>query len=203
MQTALILIGLFLNTTIVGVGIYLSSYLKKKAQNLATREEFKELQKQTAELTRTTAQIEAEISGTQWDRQKRWELKREVLFELTKRVAAAFVALKNLQTLLQLKLQSSSVLPPAWEQDRIDGNEKWFQAKQALDESRLFVGVTCGESIRSTLDRYIWVTTSVAAKINSDNGDIYSQTLPEIRDLSWGIQDAVREELGISGSEQR
>jgi hypothetical protein len=88
MQTTLIIIGLLLNFAIVGVGIYLSSYLKKKAQNLATREEFKELQKQTAELTRTTAQIEAEISGSQWDRQKRWELKRKVLFELG-RVARA------------------------------------------------------------------------------------------------------------------
>jgi hypothetical protein len=46
MQITLIAIGLLLNALIVGLGIYLSSYLKKKAQNLATREEFKELEKQ-------------------------------------------------------------------------------------------------------------------------------------------------------------
>jgi hypothetical protein len=41
----------------------LTAYLRKKSQNLATREEFSELEKQTGALTRTTAQIQAEIKG--------------------------------------------------------------------------------------------------------------------------------------------
>ena len=95
MQTAFIVVISLLNVAILGVGIYLTAYLKKKAQNLATREEFKELQKQTAELTRTTAKIETDIKGDLWDRQKRWELKRDVLFDIVKNMGTTFDALNS------------------------------------------------------------------------------------------------------------
>src|SRR5215472_1589385 len=53
MQTWLVPVIFFLlNAALVGAGIYLSAYLKRKAESLATKEEFKDLQKQTAELTR-------------------------------------------------------------------------------------------------------------------------------------------------------
>jgi hypothetical protein len=199
MQITLIVIGLLLNVLIVGLGIYLSSYLKKKAQNLATREEFKELERQTAALTKTTAQIEADIEGSQWDREKRWELKREVLFEAARRVAAAFVALQDLETILQTKLKLPHI---DFATDKKDANNKWFQAKSALDESSLFVGVTCGKNMADTLDQYIRLTVTVAASVNLDNAQSYRDSLREIISLNEAIQGAIREELGISGSEQ-
>jgi len=38
--------------------------------------------------TRVTNEIEAKISDEVWDRQKRWELKRDVLFEVARKLAA-------------------------------------------------------------------------------------------------------------------
>src|SRR6266849_3945597 len=114
MQTALIVIVFLANAALVGGGIYLSAYLKKKAEGLATREEFKDLQKQTAELTRTTKEIEAKISGELWNQQKRWELKREVLFEATKRVAIIFDCLKHLDNILKTELKNLSVKDLQW-----------------------------------------------------------------------------------------
>jgi hypothetical protein len=198
MQITLIAIGLLLNALIVGLGIYLSSYLKKKAQNLATREEFKELQKQTAALTRTTAQIEADIKASQWDRQKRWELKREVLFEAARRVAAVHDALRNLNNGLQTKLKNPSLNEGVWDQFKVDENAKWFQLKSALDESRLFVGVTCGENVAETLEKYNGITTKVAALIYNNDGEIYRKSLSEMIALNDAIRDAIRKELGLS-----
>jgi hypothetical protein len=54
MQTALIIVVFLANACLVGVGIYLSAYLKSKAEALATKEELEDLKAQTAELTRTT-----------------------------------------------------------------------------------------------------------------------------------------------------
>jgi len=71
MQTALIIIVFLANASLVGAGIYLSTYLRRKAEGLATKEEFEDLKKQTAELTRTAKEIEAEIATGIWDRQKR------------------------------------------------------------------------------------------------------------------------------------
>src|ERR1700739_889785 len=98
MQFTVIDVVFLANASLVGAGIYLSAYLKRKAEGLATKEEFEDLKKQTAELTRTTKEIEAEVSTGIWDRQKRWEMKREVLFDAAKHVAKIETALSNLNS---------------------------------------------------------------------------------------------------------
>jgi hypothetical protein len=77
-------------TTLIGafIGSYLASYLRKKGENLATHEDLGKLVDQVRAVTTTTKEIEAKISTDVWDRQKRWEMKREVLFEATKRLGA-------------------------------------------------------------------------------------------------------------------
>src|SRR5665213_1700042 len=73
-----------LNAIIVGTGIYLRAYLDKKAENLATKEDFRDLKIQTAELRQTTKEIEAKIDDQLWNRQRQWELKRDIVLELVK-----------------------------------------------------------------------------------------------------------------------
>ena len=70
------------------LGGYLAGYMKKKGENLAMHEDIGKLTAQVAAVTKTAKEIEAQITGDMWDRQKRWELKREVLFEATRRLAA-------------------------------------------------------------------------------------------------------------------
>jgi hypothetical protein len=76
-----------------GAGAYLGGYLKKKGENLATHEDVDKLKEQVRVVTTTTKEIEAKISNEVWDRQKRWELKRDVLFEGTKRLSEVDEAL--------------------------------------------------------------------------------------------------------------
>jgi hypothetical protein len=79
-------------------------------ENLAKKEDLDDLLREVHAVTTTTKKIEAEISSGVWDKQKRWELKPEVLFEAARRVAAAFDALKNLDNILQ-KCFVSATLP--------------------------------------------------------------------------------------------
>jgi hypothetical protein len=67
-------------------GSYLAGYLKQKGENLATHEDIDKLVDQVAAVTTTTKKIEAEISSDVWDRQKRWELKRDTLLQAAARL---------------------------------------------------------------------------------------------------------------------
>ncbi|MGA2300967.1 MAG: hypothetical protein ABSG77_09790 [Candidatus Acidiferrum sp.] len=198
MQTALIVVLSLLNVGVVGLGIYLASYLKKKAQNLATREEFKDLQKQTAELTRTTKEIEATISGELWNQQKRWELKREVFFQVMKRISAVFDALKDLDNVLQTELRNPSVVTETWKEISVSENAKWFRAMAALHESQLFVGVTCGKDVVGVLDKYVILTTGVSGRIHKKDGQIFKSSADQLFDLHEAMRAAFRKELGIT-----
>src|SRR5208283_2457485 len=73
-----------------GVGLYLGAYLRKKAENLATREDLDKLVEQVRAVTTATKEIEARISDEAWNREKMWELKRDVLLEAVKGLAIVF-----------------------------------------------------------------------------------------------------------------
>jgi hypothetical protein len=53
----------------------------------ATHEDIRLLVDQVSHVTTATKEIEAKISHEMWDQQKRWELKRKTLFDLTKRLS--------------------------------------------------------------------------------------------------------------------
>ena len=80
---------LVINAGILLFGLYLKSYFSKKGENLATKEDFKELKAQTAELRQATKEIEAKIDDQVWSRQRQWEMKRDILLEATKRITEA------------------------------------------------------------------------------------------------------------------
>ncbi|WP_058186695.1 hypothetical protein [Terracidiphilus gabretensis] len=63
-----------------GIGGYFGAYLKQKGENLATKEDI-------AQITRAQEEIKAKISDDIWDRQKQWELKRDVVFDVIRALA--------------------------------------------------------------------------------------------------------------------
>jgi hypothetical protein len=64
------------------VGNFLGSYLKKRGENLATKEDFNDLLRQAKESTQATEEIRHELSKITWVDQKRWDLKREIYSEI-------------------------------------------------------------------------------------------------------------------------
>src|SRR5258708_33115157 len=82
---------------------FLAGYMKKKGENLATHEDIAKLVEQMSAVTKATKDIEARISSDLWDRQKRWEPKREVLFEATRRLADVEDGLLSIDSVLQVE----------------------------------------------------------------------------------------------------
>jgi hypothetical protein len=63
-------------------GSYFGAYAKRKAENLATKEDFGALLDQVKKTTKETEQIKTDISRVSWVDQQRWTLKRELYMEL-------------------------------------------------------------------------------------------------------------------------
>src|SRR5437764_10010469 len=74
--------------TVVGAGLgaYFGAYLKKKGEDRATQEALTDLVRQVEATTAATQAIEAKFSNQVWDRQRQWEMKKEVLFEVSGRM---------------------------------------------------------------------------------------------------------------------
>lgn len=189
--------------TIVGswIAAYYGAYFRQKGKNAATHDDIDKLKDQVAVVTQTTKEIEAKISGEVWDRQKQWEMKREVLFVLTKRVSAAFEALAKLENLVQTELKNPEYKgTPYWKEMKVARNEKWFDAVAALDESALFVGLSSGKQLVDAVGEYRSLMTVVAAKIFKDDAAIFNQSSKKIVELRGAVRDAIREELGVDST---
>ena len=61
---------------------YIPSYLNKKAENFATKEDFRELLEMEKVTTREIELIKGKISTEVWVDQRRWDLKRELYSKL-------------------------------------------------------------------------------------------------------------------------
>lgn len=193
-----VLLGSVLFLVSAGAGVYLGTYLKKKGENFATHEDIDRLVDQVGAATRATKEIESKISSELWDRKKRWELKRDVLFDTTRRVSAVYEALKGLEALLQSELKNPEYKNTSvWTEVTLDRNQKWFAANAALEESKLLVGLSCSQNVVDAIEQYSHLTSIAAAQISKDNdGDIFKQSGKKILELRDAVRDAIRKELG-------
>src|SRR4029077_12322968 len=123
-------------------GSFFGAYFKKKGENKAIQEDI-------AELTKTTKEIEAKISSDVWDRQKRWELKRDVLFVAAKRIAEIDEALVALHSTLQVEQKPDDL---AFVQSVYERVKKWSDASAAFDEAKLLVAIACDKETKQAVE---------------------------------------------------
>jgi hypothetical protein len=65
-----------------GLGAYFGAYLRRRGENLATKSDFDELLQQLGRQTQQVEVIKSEIARAGWVHQRRWELSRDLYFEL-------------------------------------------------------------------------------------------------------------------------
>jgi hypothetical protein len=159
MNTVLTVLIWGLSVILAGFLGYFRSYMKKKGENVATHEDIEKLVDQVKAVTEATKKIEAEISAGVWDKQKRWEMKREVLFEAAKRLSEIDDAMLS----LTVAMKEDRNKQKAWENQRPSDAEqlgwgeaknerlmRWSKAATDFDESRVFVTIVCTkDSVRA------------------------------------------------------
>jgi hypothetical protein len=192
-QTANALIVGFISLFGAGVGAYLGAYLKKKGENLATQEDIDKIVDQVRIVTETTKEIEAKISTEMWNRQKLWEMKRDVVFQTMSNVAKADNALLSYAMLLKVQPGDG----PSWAEIVHDRTLKWSQAANALDEVRLHVSVVCAEETTRALDDFAMLVSQIAAKISAKETDAYDNSSKALAQAAFKVKAALRKELGV------
>jgi hypothetical protein len=193
MQYAVWILGLLLG----GFVGFLAGYMKKKGENLATHEDISKLVDQVRAVTTATKEIEAKISSDVWDRQKQWELKREVLFQAVQRISEVEDALLSIDSALQVELIGNKEGQPGWLEAKVEKKIKWSKASAAFDETRLLVGIVCGKETTEAFESYGSLTNIIAGEITKKNSGIYKKSQSELISRYSAVRTALRKELEI------
>jgi hypothetical protein len=177
-------------------GWFLKPYLGKKGQDLATQEDMDKVLSELRAVTKTTKEIDAKISGDVWDRQKRWELKRDVLFEAVKKGAAVHQALMKVYAASQ-----SDRAMMRGEPGRADENSKagdvFLQATAELDDIYLLVSLVSGGEARKALGEFIPFARDIGMKLTDGHPDALQESRGEVSKKLAAVTAAVRKELEI------
>lgn len=171
------------------IGSYLGAYLKKKGENLATHEDIDKLVKQVSTLTKVTKDIEAKISNEVWDRQKRWELKRDVLFEATERIGALEDSLLSLYVAFKTEEKMG--------EKHVKMGQAWTEARTEFGTTNLFVGVVCGEELKNVLNEFGAFAGQIGMKVLDGHPEAYEESSREIVRKLHAVTVAIRQELEI------
>ena len=148
-------------------------------------------------MTTATKVIEAKIAGDVWDRQKRWEMKREILFQATRNLAEADDALLACDSVLQVMAKEATDKMDAWIGPRHARALRWTQASKALDETRLLVDIVCGPEAKRALDDFAMLTGKIAAGVNKQDITIYRKSGADLAAKLLAVKVAIRTELEL------
>lgn len=188
----------FISSTLsAGAGAFLGSYLGKKGENLATREDLNDLVKQVQAVTSATKEIEAKISGDLWDRQRRWEGKRDALFDATKSLSAVENHFGMFREVVDFGLSKQ----PPEEQLNLklfETVKRYSEAKDMLDEAILLVDMICDEPTIAALREVKKVADQKGERLVTKDVEGADALQRKYYRTLYDFKCALRAELGIN-----
>jgi hypothetical protein len=198
----------WLVVTLVGSfgGSYLGAYFKKKGENLATHEDIDKLVEQVSAVTKTTKEIEAKISDEVWDRQRRWELKRDVLLDAMKKLGVLPEHLVSLQNVYR----DFGTGPSGWRVDETQAREalKWQRAAGDFDAALFLAELVCEPQLVHAMREFSLIGRRTAETVMKE-GHLSHPGVSEEWSREWSRElmakfnsatEAARKELGIAGT---
>jgi hypothetical protein len=199
MNALLYLVFFGLTALASGAGAYFGSYLKKKGENLATHEDIDKLLEQVSAVTKTTKEIEAKISDDVWSRQKHWELKRDVLFDVAKGLGSIVDALTDVFAVYETDSKSTQTEKenPARSQKRIEAIVRFNDAANQVDQTVSLVALVCGDEVKRELHGFGLFHRRLSQKITAGQPDAFMPSLSELVARREKIIALMRKEMGI------
>ena len=182
-------------TTLIGawIGSFLGSYLKKKGENVATHEDIDKLVEQVAAVTKTTKEIESRISNEVWDRQRRWEVRKEALLELVKALADFFEASIGLDSALHVQ----QVQPTGAENVVGKALDSHSQASRELRRAEAVATLVCGQPFRKKFYALKLLMRQFAGNVSLGKSKEANAMLQTIVVETQALETVIRTELSL------
>jgi hypothetical protein len=191
-------VGLALVAGIGGwVGAYYGAYWKKKGEQAATHEDLENLVKEVQAVTKTTEEIKSEISGGLWDRQKQWELKRDVMFEAAKTVSAAKDRLTGMHAICMTDKEAEKKGKPIRLDKQAEAYAAFNKAGDKLDEAFMLVAIACGDDVRNKVGAFGLFARNLAVQIAEGNPEKFLEKADELSTRFTDVAKAIRAEVGF------
>ncbi len=185
-----------------GVGAFVGAYLKKKGENLATKEDFRDLKAQTAELKQATKEIEAKIDDQMWNRQRQWEMKRDVLLELIR----AMGEIRNAQFAVYSAFKAYKAATFDAERNSLgvrktESIEAWRVATEKLESGRILVAVLGNDPLNESLREFNKFLRRAYTAVTEDAPEEqFMESMKRMNRYDYESMTIVREALGIGAA---
>lgn len=191
------LIALGLVALVAGLGAYFGSYLKTKGKNLATHEDIDKVLVEVRATTQATKEIEARISDNVWDRQKRWEMKRDVLFEMARKASLEIGAMNGLKAVYTTEKINVEKGLPARLEKRLGVGARWNDAAAEFEGMQILVAASCGIELVKSIGEFGLFMRNLSLEIVKLKPEAFDAALPEMARKAHAISLAIRKELEI------
>jgi hypothetical protein len=170
---------------------FTGSYAAKKGENLATKEDI-------AQITGRQEEIKSQISNEMWNRQRHWELKRDVVIDLIR----AMADMDRLMTDFSAAFSSPSGILTVEAKQHLEKNRiESFKEERRCSSEYLRAHTVADLAIHGKLSRasssYFQFAGGVLKEILSKPGRYDSKTRLELAKLHNAAIIAARKELGV------
>lgn len=180
---------------------FLKGYSEQVGQNRAMQENLNSLVIQTTALTTTTETIKANISEDVWDRQRQWEMKRDVVFEVMRILSELDNALLDLAHWRYVSSTRADLNTGA-NVEMNKAKERWNASITRFDSARLLVDIVVGKSLSDALSEYTEEMHSVARKVESGESTNYASLHAALKQKLDAVNISVRKELNIKNADR-
>ena len=99
-------------------------------------------------VTQATKEIEAKISSDLWDRQKRWELRRDSSFEVAKSMTATIDALTAAYSFYDTENKRGGPISPGRQEKQLRLEAAFNDAASNFDNASLLAGLVCSKELQ-------------------------------------------------------
>ena len=179
------------------VGSYLAGYLKKKGENLATHEDIDKLVEQVAAVTTASKKIEAQISDSVWNRQKRWEITKDALVESVGALSQITEALTLLDSTYRAASAMKDPNAAVWSARTTDALDEWSRASATFSRAMLLAELVCGQEVKNTLNALNLHVRNVAGDVLAGKLETFRNSVVQLLAHQTLLLAAIRKELGI------
>jgi hypothetical protein len=176
---------------------YLDGYSRKKGENRATDEHLDKLVQQVDAVTKTTESIKAVISDDMWDRQRQWELRRDVVLDAIRTLADLDGAVAELYVVWSIPIHKTKQAEDALNSKRIEAIKLFSRCSSSFQRAHTVADVAIGGKLSRSISAYFQSALLLVGKMRSDRTSFNINAREDLAKLHNAVILSAREALGI------